>query len=81
MKGPAYHFSRFGAYLGRIDPEGRYFEKDGTYRGVVGDDGILRDAQGVCRGHFDIQGRFWDEQGTYCGYVSQPDGAPLCLPA
>jgi hypothetical protein len=79
VKGPAYHFSRFGVYLGHIDAVGRYFEKGGTYRGVVGEDGILRDATGVCRGRFDVQGSFWDEQGTYGGYLSQPDGGPLRL--
>jgi len=77
MRGPGYHFDRFGTYRGCVDPGGRYFETDGTYRGVVGDDGILVDLDGICRGHFDALGQFWDEHGSYCGYLAQPDGIPM----
>jgi len=77
MRGPGYHFDRFGSYLGYIDPCGYYFAPDGTCRGMVGGDGTLVDQDGKRCGRFDSQGQFWDEQGTYRGYLSQPDGIPL----
>ena len=77
MRGPGYHFDRFGSYLGYIDANGYYVAADGTCRGMTGDDGTLVDQDGNRVGRFDIQGQFWDAQGSYGGYLSQPDGIPL----
>lgn len=77
MRGPGYHFDRFGSYLGYIDPNGYYVTAGGTCRGMIAEDGTLLDQDGNRVGRFDIQGQFWDEQGIYRGYISQPDGIPL----
>src|ERR1700687_5733698 len=61
MRGPGYHFDRFGSYLGFIDPNGYYCAADGTCRGMVSEDGTLVDRDGNHRGRFDIQGQFWNE--------------------
>lgn len=71
MRAARFHFDRFGAYLGYVDPLGHYFDKGGTYRGAMSADGSFFDEKGVSRGRFDILGQYWDESGTYRGYLSQ----------
>lgn len=68
MDKPAYHFDRWGTYLGRVDEDGRYFDSGGTLCGLIDDGGVLTSTDGKSRGHVDVQGQVWDDRGRYAGF-------------
>ena len=64
-----YCFDFRGAYLGRLDERGAFFNASGCKRGWVGALGVVHDLAGHYLGRIDAQGSFFGVDGTCQGYV------------
>ncbi len=82
-----YWFDFHGAYLGYMQSNGVFFDKEGRrWAQLVGGCRVC-DLDGKVRGHIDAQGSLFDEQGRCRGYLrgwtdamSLPDGAGISTP-
>jgi hypothetical protein len=63
-----YCFDFRGAYLGRLDEYGLFFDAEGTMRARVSNAGIYG-LDGQCLGRVDAQGSLYANDGTCWGYV------------
>ena len=64
-----YCFDFRGAYLGRLDDEGMFFNGRGRKQGRVGERGRVYDLAGHYLGRIDAQGSLFAADGTCRGYV------------
>ncbi len=66
--GNRYHFDRFGGHLGHLDGLGRYFDKQGVFRGSLSQTGNFHDGAGAYLGRIDVIGQYWNARGAAHGY-------------
>ena len=71
-----YCFDFHGAYLGRLNEGGSFFDPNGIEWARMGKSGAVYDLGGRCIGRIDLQGSFFNADGTCRGYVRDWPQAP-----
>ncbi len=62
-------FNGFGGYLGFVDDDGAFFDKNGHKWARVDESSKVYDPDGCYIGHIDGQGNFFAEQARWLGYL------------